>query len=126
MNFINNLNYIGICAFGALLAVSGGISIGNISTFTLYAKKFSAPIVDTANIVNMLQATLAACDRVFSVLNAEPEPDQPMLPPAGATFPKPSEIRGEIEFKHVNFAYNPDTPVLEDISFTVKPARRSP
>ncbi len=124
MNFINNLNYIGICAFGALLAVSGGISIGNISTFTLYAKKFSAPIVDTANIVNMLQATLAACDRVFSVLNAEPEPDQPMLPPAGATFPKPSEIRGEIEFKHVNFAYNPDTPVLEDISFTVKPGEK--
>ena len=125
MNFINNLNYIGICAFGALLAVSGGISIGNISTFTLYAKKFSAPIVDTANIVNMLQATLAACDRVFSVLNADTEPDQPLLGEgAPASFPEPSRVRGEIEFSHVNFSYVPGTPVLKDISFKVRPGEK--
>lgn len=126
MNFINNLNYIGICAFGALLAVSGGISIGNISTFTLYAKKFSAPIVDAANIVNMLQATLAACDRVFTVLGAEPEPDQPSLPAPGETsaFPAPGDVRGEIRFEHVNFEYVSGTPVLHDISFTVHPGER--
>ena len=126
MNFINNLNYIGICAFGALLAVSGGISIGNISTFTLYAKKFSAPIVDTANIVNMLQATLAACDRVFSILGAESEPEQPLLPAASnsRTFPAPQDIRGEIRFEHVNFSYVKDKQVLNDISFTVKPGER--
>lgn len=126
MNFINNLNYIGICAFGALLAVSGGISIGNISTFTLYAKKFSAPIVDTANIVNMLQATLAACDRVFSILGAESEPEQPLLPAASNshTFPAPQDIRGEIRFEHVNFSYVKDKQVLNDISFTVKPGER--
>ncbi|MFR2458010.1 MAG: ABC transporter ATP-binding protein, partial [Christensenellales bacterium] len=126
MNFINNLNYIGICAFGALLAVSGGISIGNISTFTLYAKKFSAPIVDTANIVNMLQATLAACDRVFSILGAESEPEQPLLPAASnsSTFPAPQDIRGEIRFEHVNFSYVKDKQVLNDISFTVKPGER--
>ena len=126
MNFINNLNYIGICAFGALLAVSGGISIGNISTFTLYAKKFSAPIVDTANIVNMLQATLAACDRVFSILGAESEPEQPLLPAASnsRTFPAPQDIRGEIRFEHVNFSYVKGKQVLNDISFTVKPGER--
>lgn len=126
MNFINNLNYIGICAFGALLAVSGGISIGNISTFTLYAKKFSAPIVDTANIVNMLQATLAACDRVFSILGAESEPEQLLLPAASnsRTFPAPQDIRGEIRFEHVNFSYVNDKQVLNDISFTVKPGER--
>ena len=126
MNFINNLNYIGICAFGALLAVSGGISIGNISTFTLYAKKFSAPIVDTANIVNMLQATLAAWDRVFSILGAESEPEQPLLPAASnsRTFPAPQDIRGEIRFEHVNFSYVNDKQVLNDISFTVKPGER--
>ena len=126
MNFINNLNYIGICAFGALLAVSGGISIGNISTFTLYAKKFSAPIVDTANIVNMLQATLAACDRVFSILGAESEPEQPLLPAASnsRTFPAPQDIRGEIRFEHVNFSYVKDKQVLNDISFMVKPGER--
>lgn len=126
MNFINNLNYIGICAFGALLAVSGGISIGNISTFTLYAKKFSAPIVDAANIVNMLQATLAACDRVFTVLGTDPEPDQPRLPAPGevSDFPAPGDVRGEIRFEHVNFDYVPGTPVLRDISFTVHPGER--
>ena len=127
MNFINNLNYIGICAFGALLAVSGGISIGNISTFTLYAKKFSAPIVDTANIINMLQATLAACDRVFGILNSDSEPDISALP-AGDTgdraLPAPKDVRGEIHFEHVNFSYIKGKQVLNDISFTVKPGER--
>lgn len=119
MNFLNNLNYIGICAFGALLAVSGGISIGSISTFTLYAKKFSAPIIDASNIVNMLQATLAACDRVFSVLNSDAEPTQSLPPAQGATFPEASDIKGEIRFEHVSFAYDADKPVLNDISFSV-------
>ncbi len=76
MNGINNLNFTLICALGAVLALNGKISVGNISSFVLYSKKFSAPIVDTANIVNMLQSSLAACDRVFSILNADAEPDE--------------------------------------------------
>ena len=74
MNGINNLNFTLICAFGAFLVLSGRLSIGAISSFVLYSKKFATPIVDTANIVNMFQSALAACDRVFTILDADTEP----------------------------------------------------
>lgn len=121
MNSVNNLNFIGICAFGAFLALQGKISIGNISSFVMYSKKFSAPIIDTANIINMLQATLAACDRVFSILNYPEEPDPARLT---ADCKRPEEIRGEIRFEHVDFSYVEDMPVLRDVSFTVHPGEK--
>lgn len=124
MNFINNLNFIGICAIGAALALRGMITIGNISSFLLYSKKFAAPIIDTANIINMLQTTLAACDRVFTILNAESEADAPALPeaeiPKEADCRQPSEIRGEIRMEDVCFSYVEDTQVLKHVSLTVK------
>lgn len=118
MNMINNLNFIGICAFGAILALQGKITIGNISTFVLYSKRFAGPIIDTANIVNMLQTTLAACDRVFSILNAEPEADDENAQAA------PKSIKGEIAFEDVSFSYNTDTQVLKDVDFTIKPGEK--
>ncbi len=81
MNGINNLNFTLICAFGAFLVLSGRLSIGAISSFVLYSKKFATPIVDTANIVNMFQSALAACDRVFTILDADTEPGYAL--PAG-------------------------------------------
>ncbi len=122
MNLINNLNFTAICAFGALLALQGRISIGDISAFVLYSKKFAGPIVDTANIVNMLQTTLAACDRVFSILNAPPEADQPLLPEAGSLLP--GKVRGEIRLEDVCFSYLDDTPVLKHVSLKVDPGEK--
>ncbi len=122
MNFVNNLNFIGICAFGAVLALQGKITIGNISSFVLYSKKFAAPIIDTANIINMLQATMAACDRVFSILNAPPEADTPALPEEAC--PTPSEIRGEIRLEDVCFSYLPEKPVLKHVNLTVEPGEK--
>lgn len=119
MNLINNLNFTAICAFGAFLALRGQISIGNISAFVLYSKKFAGPIVDTANIVNMLQTTLAACDRVFSILNASPEPDVPALP-AGV----PERVRGEIRLEDVCFSYLQGTQVLKHINLTIHPGEK--
>lgn len=118
MNFINNLQFTAVCAFGAVLALSGRITIGNISSFVLYSKKFAGPIIDTANIINMLQTTLAACDRVFSILNAPAEADTPKLPDA------PEEIRGEIRFEDVSFSYLADTPVLRHVDLTVRPGEK--
>ena len=85
MNGINNLNFTLICAFGAFLVLSGRLSIGAISSFVLYSKKFANPIVDTANIVNMFQSALAACDRVFTILDADTEPGY-ALPAVSAAF----------------------------------------
>ncbi len=89
LNGINNLNFTLICAIGAVLALNGKISIGNISSFVLYSKKFAHPIVDTANIINMLQSSLAACDRVFSILNADAEPDIEL--PEKSSFKNPAQ-----------------------------------
>jgi len=118
MNFINNLQFTAVCAFGAVLALLGKITIGNISSFVLYSKKFAGPIIDTANIINMLQTTLAACDRVFSILNAPAETDVPKLPDA------PENIRGEIRFEDVCFSYLADTPVLRHVNLTVRPGEK--
>ncbi|MFI3170524.1 MAG: ABC transporter ATP-binding protein [Faecalibacterium sp.] len=70
MNAITNLNYTLVAASGAFLALTGVVSIGNISSFALYSKKFGGPISDASNIIGMLQSSLAACDRIFAVLNA--------------------------------------------------------
>lgn len=124
LNGINNLNFTLICAIGAFLVLSGRLSIGNISSFVLYSKKFAHPIVDTANIINMLQSSLAACDRVFSILNADAEPD--VLIPETSSASKDSvnsldRAKGKVEFEHVNFSYIEDKPVLKDVSFTINP-----
>lgn len=118
MNGINNLNFTLICALGAVLALSGKISVGDISAFVLYSKKFSAPIVDTANIINMLQSSLAACDRVFSILNADAEPDEALpenIPP---------RVKGDIRLEDVCFSYVPEKPVLKHVDFQVKPGQK--
>ena len=78
--------------------------------------------MDTANIVNMLQTTLAACDRVFSILNAPPEADQPLLPEAGSLLP--GKVRGEIRLEDVCFSYLDDTPVLKHVSLKVDPGEK--
>lgn len=121
LNGINNLNFTLICAIGAFLVLNGRLSIGNISSFVLYSKKFAHPIVDTANIINMLQASLAACDRVFSILNADAEPD--ILLPEKSSFDGKfsGKVKGKVEFEHVNFSYTEDKPVLKDVSFTIEP-----
>ena len=142
MNGINNLNFTLICAFGAFLVLSGRLSIGAISSFVLYSKKFAHPIVDTANIINMFQSALAACDRVFTILNADSEPGLALPPrsqPAGflpsaqersdlssdaQPLAAPDRVRGEICFDRVCFSYVPGTPVLNNISFRAAPGQK--
>lgn len=114
MNSINNLNFAAVCVIGAFLALSGKISIGKISSFILYSKKFAHPIVESANIINMLQTSLAACDRVFAILNADDE--------SGAgEITDSSKAKGVVEFKNVSFSYTPEVPVIKDISIDMKP-----
>lgn len=119
MTGISNLNFTMVCVIGAILVLNGRISIGAVSAFVLYSKKFAHPIVESANIINMFQTTLAACDRVFAILEAEEEPD--LLPEKSGGDPRP--ITGVVQFSHVDFSYTPNTPVLNDVCIDMKPGQ---
>ena len=77
MMFVNNLGYVGICVAGGIMAAGGPLLVGHIQAFIFYMRLFSHPIAQTANIANILQATMAAAERVFELLTEEEEiPDQ--------------------------------------------------
>ena len=115
VNFINNLSLTLISIFGALLYLAGGISLGDISSFVLYSRKFSGPINEAANILSELQSALAAAERVFSLLNEEEEPaDAPGAPKLRVT-------DGDVALEHVDFGSDPGRPVLRDVSLRAKP-----
>lgn len=122
MNGINNLNFTLICIMGAFLVLRGRLSVGNISTFVMYSKRFAGPIIDTANIINMFQVSLAACDRVFGILNHPEEKDESML--SIDELQPLHEVKGEVKFEDVCFGYTPDVCVLEHINLTVKPGQK--
>ena len=122
MNGINNLNFTLMSLMGAFLVLGGKLSIGNISTFVMYSKRFAAPIVETANIINMFQVSLAACDRVFSILNHPVEKDEAVLSLADCKALQ--KVKGEVEFEHVSFAYTEGTPVLKNINLTISQGQK--
>lgn len=117
IGFINNISLALISMFGSLLFLYQLISIGNISSFILYSRRFSGPISEAANMVAELQSTLAASERVFRVLDEtiEQEVETPMEI-TGSTC-------GEIEFKDVHFSYIKDVKVIENLNLHVQPGQ---
>ena len=117
VNFINNLSLSLISVFGAILYLFGSMTMGNISSFVLYSRKFSGPINEAANIISDLQSSMAAAERVFRLLDeAEEEADVPDAEELLST-------KGEVELTHVKFGYNPAKTVIHDLSFHVKPGK---
>lgn len=117
VNFINNLSLAMISVFGTFLYMTGGISIGNISSFVQYSRKFSGPINETAQIFGELQSAIAAAERVFRLM------DMP-LEPADASDAAPLEnVRGQVELSHVSFGYEPGKTVLHDFSLRAEPGK---
>ena len=110
INFINNVSLAMISVFGALLYLRGGIGLGDISSFVLYSRKFSGPINETANIIAELQSAMAAAERVFRLIDEEPE--LPDAPDAEAL----RDVEGHVELKHVDFGYVPEKQILKDFS----------
>ena len=111
VNFINNLNLAFISVFGAMLYLFGMISVGNISSFVVYSKKFSGPINEFANIMNELQSAFSAAERVFRLIDEPTEvadlPDAEVL----------TEPEGEVEMEHIHFGYLPEKTIIHDLSF---------
>ncbi len=114
VNFVNNLGMGLISTVGSVLYLFGRILIGDITSFLLYSRKFSGPINEFANIMGEIQSALAAAERVFGVLDEQPEPEDAE---AAAELCAPE---GKIEFEHVRFGYNPQAPVIRDLSFTAE------
>lgn len=118
VNFINNLSLSLISVFGAFLYLFGLMTVGQISSFILYSRKFSGPINEAANIMSDLQSALAAAERVFHLMDELPEPDDGE---AAKILGQEEEIRGEVELCHVDFGYEPGRQILHDLSLQVKP-----
>ena len=115
VNFINNLSLTLISIFGALLYLAGRISLGNISSFVLYSRKFSGPINEAANILSELQSALAAAERVFRLLDeAEEAADVPGAAPLAVR-------EGRVEISHLDFGYDPGRVILKDVNLTAEP-----
>ena len=115
VNFINNLSLALISMFGALLYLASGITLGNLSSFVLYSRKFSGPINEIANIFSELQSAMAAAERIFRLIDEEPEPADP---PGAAVL---TEVSGEVEFSHVRFGYLPNKTIIHDLSLHAAP-----
>ena len=124
-SLIGNIGFVLICVVGGYLAFNGRVSIGNIQAFLQYIRTFNQPISQLANVVNVLQSTAAAAERVFELLAEDEEvPDQDLLP-----FPCLDQIRGEITFDHVKFAYpqnqaSQEKLLIKDFTFLAKPGQR--
>lgn len=108
MRFINNLGYVLIAVVGGVLAAMGRVSVGNIQAFIMYFQQFNQPIIQTAQIASVLQSTLAASERVFEFLE-----EQEM--PADGT-KHIDATQGRVEFREVNFAYDPGRPLIQNLS----------
>ncbi len=117
MMFIGNLNYVLIAVLGGLRVASGQMSLGEVQAFIQYSRQFTQPLTQLASMVNLLQSGVASAERVFELLDAPEEP--PVLDPAP---PAPAQ-RGEVVFERVSFAYDPERPLIEDLSLVVHPGQ---
>lgn len=118
MMFVGNLGYVGVAISGAALAIRGTITIGDIQAFIQYVKNFTQPIQQVAQVTNMMQQMAAAAERVFELLE-EKEEVQVVEHPASV-----ENIKGEVDFRHVKFGYDPEKIIIHDFSVHVDPGKQ--
>ena len=120
-NFIGNLAYVAVCLLGGYLAINGRISIGNIQAFIQYVRSFNQPIAQVANVVNQLQSTAAAAERIFELIEEEEETDLDVTP---AKVIDADNVKGHVSFEHIHFGYTEEETVINDFSFDARPGQR--
>ena len=116
MMFLGNLNYVVIAVLGGLRVANGSMSLGEVQAFIQYSRQFTQPLTQVASMVNLLQSGVASAERVFELLDAEEEPVEEHAAPAEGG-------RGEVRFEHVSFRYDPDRPLIEDLSLVARPGQ---
>ncbi|WP_335937011.1 ABC transporter ATP-binding protein [Streptomyces sp. PTD5-9] len=117
MMFVSNLNYVLIAVVGGLRVASGSLSIGDVQAFIQYSRQFSMPLTQVASMANLVQSGVASAERIFELLDAEEQsPD-----PAPGEAERPKELRGSVSLEKVSFRYDPEKPLIEDLSLNVEP-----
>lgn len=118
MMCIGNLNYVLVAVVGGLRVASGALSIGDVQAFVQYSRQFSQPLGQIASMANLVQSGVASAERVFELLDADEQEPDPAAPA------RPAEpVRGEVAFEGVSFSYDPEKPLIEDLSLTVRPGQ---
>ncbi|MFT5873226.1 MAG: ATP-binding cassette subfamily B multidrug efflux pump [Clostridium sp.] len=114
MRFVSNIGYVIVCVVGGFLATQGKITIGEIQAFIQYSSQFTQPIVQTANIANIIQSTVASAERIFELLDEDEEVVETQNS-------KVIEIpKGEVKFENVDFSYSPEEPLITNMNIDVK------
>ena len=117
MMFIGNVNYVVIAVVGGLRVASGTMSLGDVQAFIQYSRQFTQPLTQVASMANLLQSGVASAERVFEVLDAKEQV------PDDATPEKVMDSRGRVEFEHVSFSYDPEKPLITDLSLVAEPGQ---
>ena len=118
MNFIGNLGYVVVSIMGGYLVIQNRITVGDIQSFIQYVRNFMHPLSNVAQIVNLIQATIAAAERVFEFLDEEEEVKETEHPVST------ENLNGNVTFSHVQFGYNPDRTIIKDFNATVKQGQK--
>lgn len=117
MTFVSNLGYVMVAILGGYMAINGRITVGNIQSFIQYNKQFTQPIAQFAQIANMIQSMIASAERIFDFLGEKEE-----------TYGKEkidiNKIKGNVDFDHVKFGYNPDHLIIKDFSAKIKAGQK--
>ncbi|MFB7703605.1 ABC transporter ATP-binding protein [Streptomyces niveus] len=117
MFFISNINYVLVAVVGGLRVASGTLSIGDVQAFIQYSRQFSMPLTQVASMANLVQSGVASAERIFELLDAdEQEKDAPSAE-------RPHELRGRVALDSVAFRYEPDKPLIDDLSLSVEPGQ---
>jgi ATP-binding cassette subfamily B protein len=115
MMFIGNLSYVIVAVVGGLRVASGSMSLGDVQAFIQYSRQFTQPLTQVASMANLLQSGVASAERVFDLLDAhEQVPER-----TGTSLP--ADRHGRVEFEHVSFRYQPDKPLIDDLSLVADP-----
>ena len=115
MMFVGNLNYVAIAVVGGLRVASGSLSLGEVQAFIQYSRQFTQPLTQVASMANLLQSGVASAERVFDLLDAPEQSPDPLRPA------RPTEDHGRVEFEHVSFSYDPERPLIHDLSLVAEP-----
>jgi ATP-binding cassette subfamily B multidrug efflux pump len=117
MMFLGNLNYVVVAVVGGVRVATGALSLGDVQAFIQYSRQFTQPLTQVASMANLLQSGVASAERVFELLDAEEQVPDPVDAVPATT------RRGRVEFEHVSFRYEPDQPLIEDLSLVAEPGQ---
>jgi len=119
-SLVGNIGYVGCCVLGGWLVIHNGLAIGDIQAFIQYVRNFNQPITQTAQIMNVMQSTAAAAERVFEFLEEPEEKPDTDHPVSIRSADGSLNIRGDVDFDHVCFGYDPEKIIIHDFSASIK------